>query len=234
MKIAIMQPYLFPYIGYFQLMNAVDIFVFHEDIQYIKGGWINRNRLLLNGEPHLFTFSVQKQSYQENINVRVFADFKRDSESLLRFLQSNYKKAPNYNTVSALLFYIIQFHNGHVSAFDIHTLQCIAEYLGITCHIIKSSDIAKNNELHSQDRVIDIVKALGGDHYINPIGGTELYDEEAFEKQGIKLNFLKADFSRMQYEQFGRPFVPGLSVLDVLMFNPVEKVKEFLSCYDLV
>jgi hypothetical protein len=215
-------------------MNLSDIFVIHEDIQYIKGGWINRNRLLTNGHPHLFTFALKKQSYLDNINVRVFIDFMKDSANLMRFIKSNYKKAPYFEPTWDLLFKMMHYYGNYVSEYDINTLKSIVEYLNIHCLILKSSELVKNDKLHGQDRVIEIVKVLGGDHYINPIGGTELYTKKDFEDQGIKLNFLKADFDRMQYKQFDKPFVPGLSIIDVLMFNSVDWTKEFLNYYNLV
>jgi len=236
MKIGIMQSYLFPYIGYFQLMNLSDIFVLHDDVQYIKGGWINRNRLLLDGSPYLFTFAIEKADYHLNINQRMFTDsLYQDKLKLIRFLYMNYRKAPYLESTVKLVETILDDDTRNVAEFLYHSLQTIKIYLGLTsCCILKSSDLNKDGKLHGQDRVIDIVEVLGGDHYINPIGGTELYDKQVFSDRNIKLNFIQTDFSRCSYDQFDKSFVPGLSIIDVLMFNSVEKIKEMLIHYDLL
>ena len=236
MKIGIMQPYLFPYIGYFQLMSIVDIFVLHDDVQYIKGGWINRNRVLLDGKPYLFTFSVEKSSFFENINRRIFSDsLTNDKLKLLRFLHSNYRKAPYYEPTMSLIEFILNGEDRKVSRFIRRSLEILSTYLGLTCDIVNSSELlGKNNELKAQERVLDMVKSLGGDHYINPIGGTALYDNKTFLDQNIKLNFIQTDFTRSTYKQFDKPFVPGLSIIDVLMFNSREQIKQLLSFYNLL
>src|SRR5690242_636845 len=98
LKIAIMQPYLFPYIGYFQLINAVDKFVIHDDVQFIKGGWINRNQILVNNREFMFTFSIKKDSSSHNINKRYFSDkFEAEKNKFLRTLKANYGKCERYN-----------------------------------------------------------------------------------------------------------------------------------------
>jgi hypothetical protein len=235
MIVGCMQPYLFPYIGYFQLMNISDVFVIHDDVQYIKGGWINRNRLLLNGGPHLFTFSVEKSSYYLNINQRIFTDsLYSDKLILLRFLESNYRKAPYFGSTMKLVEVILENEERNVSEFICHSLRYLIQYMGIKCYLVKSSDLQKDNSLKAQDRVINIVETVQGDHYINPIGGTELYNKEDFDHRNIKLNFIRTDFSRTIYNQFGKPFVPGLSIIDVLMFNPLEATGRLLAGHDLL
>jgi len=236
MKIGVMQPYLFPYLGYFQLMNISDIFVLHDDVQYIKGGWINRNRLLLNGEPRLFTFAVKKMDYSLNINQRIFTDsLYQDKLKLIRFLHMNYRKAPYLESTVKVVETILADDCINVAEFLYHSLLTMQIYLGLTsCCILKSSGLNKEDKLYAQDRVINIVEVLKGDHYINPIGGTVLYDKQVFSDRDIKLNFIRTDFSRSGYSQFDKPFVPGLSIIDVLMFNSKNRIVQMLEEYELL
>lgn len=236
MKIGIMQPYLFPYIGYYQLMYVSDIFVLHDDVQYIKGGWINRNRLLLDGKPHLFTFSVEKADFYLNINRRIFTDsLYKDKLTLTRFLHTNYRKAPFFEPTMKLVEEILSCQSRRVSQFIRESLLTMASYLDIKCCILESSSLVmKDNSLSGQDRVINIVQTLKGDHYINPIGGVNLYNKEDFSKLNIKLNFINTDFYKIGYQQFDKELVQGLSIIDVLMFNSVEEVKRMLGCFNLI
>ncbi len=234
MKIAIMQPYLFPYIGYFQLINSVDLFVIHDDVQYIKGGWINRNRILVNNCPFLFTFSLKKAPSTLNINERYFSGaFMEEKKKLLRTLKSSYGKAEGYDEVSRLVeeSLDVKHEDEDISKIITSSLKLICNYLNIETPIVVSSEINKNNLLKGEERVIEINKQLNSTHYINPIGGLQLYNEENFLKQDIKLNFLQS--KPIVYPQ-GNEFIPWLSIIDVLMFNSKEKVRGFLGHYDLL
>lgn len=234
MKIAIMQPYLYPYIGYFQLINSVDLFVIHDDVQYIKSGWINRNRILVNNCPFLFTFSLKKAPSSLNINERYFSGvFMEEKKKLLRTLKSSYCKAEGYDEVSGLVEESLDFKHEEedISKIITRSIRLISDYLHIKTPIIVSSEIKKNNLLKGEERVIEINRQLNSTHYINPIGGLELYNEENFLKQDIKLNFLQS--KPIVYPQ-GNEFTPWLSIIDVLMFNSKEKVRGFLEQYDLI
>jgi hypothetical protein len=233
MRLALMQPYLFPYIGYFQLIQACDAFVGHDDIQFIKGGWINRNRILVNGAAHLFTLSLKKQSSLASINERTFADvFDDEKKRLLRLLANAYARAPHFDTTYALIAQILANREPNVSRFLMGSLQQICGYLGIDRGWFVSSDLSKDNSLRAHRRVIEIVRVMGANHYINPIGGTELYSKQAFEADGIRLNFLKTD--PIEYRQFGGPFVPNLSIIDVLMFHSPQDARLLLDRFSLV
>ncbi|WP_017413625.1 WbqC family protein [Clostridium tunisiense] len=234
MKIGIMQPYFLPYIGYFQLINAVDKFVIYDDVQFIKSGWINRNRMLINGEAKNFVLNIKKDSYELNINERYFIDnAEYDFNKLLKGFELTYKKAPYFNEGMELLKHIFQYDKKQdISKFIINSLKLICNYLDITTEFIISSSLEKNNSLKSEEKVINIVKLLRGDIYINSYGGTELYSRENFSKEGVSLLFIKP--KEFIYEQFHKDFVPNLSIIDVIMFNSKETIKNFLNNYEVL
>lgn len=233
MRLAIMQPYFFPYIGYFQLMAAVDHFIIHDDVQWIKGGWINKNRFLLNGEPRAFSLPVKKDSSSLNINERFLSDdHMAQKEKLLRQLEGAYRKAPHFEETIELLRNCLSSDTHNISKFVTEILQKTCTHLGIDTPITLSSDLEKDNDLRAQDRVIEINKVMGADHYINPEGGTELYDKDTFATENIKLNFIKS--RNIPYAQFGGEYVPFLSIIDVMMFNSKEKIAAMLGEFDLV
>jgi hypothetical protein len=233
-KIAIMQPYLFPYIGYFQLIHDVDLFVIHDDVQYIKGGWINRNRILVNGgEEYLFTFSLQKSSSSAKINERFFSkEIKNEKLKFLRMIEHSYKRAPFFYNIKPIIQDIMDYEQRNISDFISYSLKVICEYLEIKTPFIYSSCIDKNDNLKGEARVIDINKSLHSTCYINPIGGVELYSKSRFKQEGIDLYFLKPKL--IHYKQFNSDFVPWLSIIDVLMFNSKDTIRTFLDEYELI
>ncbi len=234
MKIAIMQPYLFPYIGYFQLINAVDKFLIHDDVQYSKGGWVNRNRILLQGKAHMYTFSLEGASDYLDINERNFSQdiINKESKKFLTILKHAYKKAPYFPQVSKLVEKCLLFDELNIAKKITYTLKVICDYIGVETVFYMSSDLDKDSSLSGEDRVIDLNKVMCSDHYINPIGGIELYNKESFAKEGIKLNFLST--KPIRYEQFENEFIPNLSIIDVMMFNSKDQIKKLLTKYELI
>lgn len=230
--IGIMQPYFFPYIGYWQLMNAVDEYVVYDDVNYIKGGWINRNRILSNGEPMYFNVQLSKASPNKKINEIDIFDDPRLSKKLFLTLERCYKKAPYYDDVYPVLENIFSKMNGNLAQFLFLSISEICRYIGITTKLILSSELEKDTSLAAEAKVIDIVKRLEGTKYLNAIGGQELYSKEHFSNNGIELSFLKT--GEIVYPQYGDDFVPGLSIIDVMMFNSKEQIHELLSNYELV
>lgn len=228
-----MQPYLFPYIGYFQLVNAADIFVLHDDVQYIKGGWINRNRILQNGKDALITLNIKNDSAYKNINERNFSDdFEDCKKKLLRVIQNNYHKAPFSKEVTDLLKEIFAFEDSNVSTFIKNSILQINNYLEIKTPVLLSSSVKKNNETKGEERVLELSKCCNATAYFNPIGGIQLYSKENFSANNIDLSFIKAN--DIVYSQQSTLFVPNLSIIDVLMFNDIEKVKGYLTQYSFV
>lgn len=229
MTIGIMQPYFMPYLGYWQLMAAVDKYVVYDDVNYIKGGWVSRNNILLNGQKYMFTIILKGASPNKLFNeVEIGDDFRKFRKTL----ESAYKKAPYYAETMALLEQIFTYEQKDLGHWMLHQFQCVLDYLDIDTELILSSSIEKNNELRAKDKVKHICHLLGADTYYNAIGGQELYDKDDFKGDGLSLYFVKTDL--MPYTQGKNDFVPGLSMIDVLMFNSKEQVKQLLNAYTLI
>lgn len=232
MKTAIMQPYFFPYIGYWQLINAVDCFVIYDDVNFIKGGWINRNNILLNDKSHPIHLYLDQASPNKKINEIGILNDKIKKRKLLTCIESAYNHSPNYNEVFSVIESIINFEENNLALFLENQIKAICDYLEIKTKIIVSSKIEKDNSLKAQDKVLEICKKLNATQYINAIGGMSLYSQSDFAKENIKLNFIKSN--NIKYKQFGDEFVPWLSIIDVMMFNSPQKIREMLNDYELV
>ena len=229
MTLGIMQPYFMPYIGYWQLMAAVDTYVVYDDVNYIKGGWVARNNILLNGQKHMFTITLNGASPNKLFNeITIKDDFKKFS----RLIESAYRKAPYYSEVSALLDKIYNYEDKSLGAFMMNSFQVVLDYLEIDTKLVLSSTIEKDNDLRGKDKVKHICHLLGADTYYNAIGGQELYDKNDFKADGIDLHFVQTNLT--PYAQLGNEFVPGLSMIDVLMHNDKENVIKILKNYSLV
>lgn len=231
MILGIMQPYFFPYLGYWQLINAVDTYVVYDDVAYIKGGWINRNNILVNGKANLITLSLENSSSFKNINEINIIQNGKNAEKILKTIQNVYKKAPYFTQVMPILENLF-LNNSTISTLNYNSIIEINKYLGINTKVILSSELEKDNSLKAQDKVIHINKLLGSDTYINAVGGQELYDRVAFKNEGIELKFLK--MRDIKYQQFKNEFVPNLSIIDVMMFNSPETIREMLNDYELL
>lgn len=229
MKLGIMQPYFMPYIGYFQLMKAVDKYVVYDDVNYIKGGWANRNHILINGEKEMFTVTLQKASQNKLFNEIVIGD---DFKKLMKTLQMNYSRAINFDQTMVLMERIISFPNKQLAVFIANSFREILSYLSVETEILMSSEIPKDNSLRGKDKIIQICEILGADTYYNAVGGKNLYDQEEFREHGITLNFvdsLPQVYSRLHT----REFVSGLSMVDVLMNNTKDEVNRLLDSFQL-
>ena len=230
MKIAIMQPYFVPYIGYFQLINAVDKFVIYDNIKYTKKGWINRNRILVDGKDEYITLPIRKDSDYLDVDQRKLADsFIDDKNKILRKLAHAYQKAPHYKTVYALMEWILEKPENNLFEFIYKSVVEICKFLDINTSFVVSSTLPVDHELKSQDRVIAICKALKTTTYINPPGGMELYSKDTFKENDIALEFLQP--APIRYTQFKNDFIPSLSIIDVMMFNSPEEIKNLLASF---
>lgn len=229
MRLGIMQPYFFPYLGYWQLLANVDKYVVYDDVTYIKGGWINRNNFLINGQKNLLTMQLEKASSYTLIKDIAIKD---DFVKFLKTIEMGYKKAPFFEDIFRLLKDICQCPDKKLGQFLFNSHIKICEYLGIDTELILSSSFEKHMELKGKDKVISICKQLGADEYINAIGGQELYDKKEFAENGIRLNFLHANLR--EYRQLKNEFVAGLSIIDIMMFNSKEEIKEMLNDFNLV
>ena len=229
-----MQPYLFPYIGYFQLMHAVDRFVVYDDVAYIKQGWINRNRMLINGAPSFFVVPIKHASSFALICDTLIDDDRqhaRWAERLLKSFDNAYRRAPEFPRVFPLLESVFTCGTTKIADLALASLKAVASFLDIRTSIVDSSRRYANADLKGEERVLSICAAEGATHYVNVPGGRELYSREHFKSRGLTLSFV--DPRPIEYRQFGGPFVPSLSIVDVLMFNPRDVVREYLLACDL-
>ena len=232
MKLAIMQPYIFPYIGYFQLIKAVDKFLLYDDVNFINRGWINRNRILVNGTDSMFTIPLKDASQNKLINeIDVNWDNNWKSK-FLKTIEQSYKKAPFYTEALPIIEKTIEIDGEKFSHIIEQNLKLICEYLNINTEIISSSSVYQNTDKKAQERILDICLQEKASHYINPIGGLELYDKDVFAKENMTMNFIKS--KSIEYKQLKNEFVPWLSIIDVLMFNSKEEINKFLDNYELV
>lgn len=231
--IGVMQPYLFPYLGYFQLIATTDAFVLCDDLQYVKSSWINRNRVLCDGQPKLISFPLKKASHLGTIRERSLCDdFDKEAAALLRRISHLYTRAPYRDDVLPLLKEILEYPDRNLAAFNENSIRRICRYLGITTPICCASELNLEPHLDMQERVIQTVEKMRGELYINPVGGMELYCPAAFRERGLQLRFLQMnDFS---YPQFKEPFVPALSIIDVMMFNSRQDVHDMLDRFSLL
>jgi hypothetical protein len=229
MKLGIMQPYFLPYIGYWQLMNAVDKYVIYDDVNFIKGGWVNRNNLLMNGKPCLFSIPLSGGSSFKKINeIKILPR----PPALLKTVIQAYSKAPHFSAVYPLIENIIEYDTPNLALFIANSIRSVARYLDFKTEFMMSSDIEKDNALKGQEKVLAICKSLEASAYYNAIGGQELYSKEVFKGEGIDIHFLKT--GSVTYKQFKYDFVPCLSILDVLMFNSIQEIGRILNQYELV
>ena len=229
MKLGIMQPYFLPYIGYFQLINAVDKYVIYDDVNFIKGGWINRNRILLNGNAFMINIPMQGASSFKKINE---INIGKNKEKILLTIEQAYKKAPYFSIVFPLISNIMKYNSENLASFISNSIIQIASYLQMKTEFVLSSEIKKDNNLKAQEKVLSICELLGATKYYNAIGGQELYDKQEFALHDIDLKFLEGE--TFHYQQFNNEFVPNLSIVDVLMFNSVENVKKMLDIFKLI
>ena len=229
MKLGIMQPYFLPYIGYFQLIQLVDIYVIADDLNFIKNSYIKKNSILDNGAPALISLQLIGASQNKLINEIEVGD---NVDKLLTAIQRRYSKAPYFKDVFPLLQTILSSKEKNLARFLGYSLMEISSYLGIQTKFLYSSEIEKNNDLKFDARIKDICKSVGSEHYINAIGGKELYNKDEFAKEGIKLSFI--DTKNIEYKQFDKAFVPNLSIIDVMMFNSKEECMDLLQRYELV
>lgn len=224
-----MQPYFFPYIGYWQLIHAVDHFVVYDDVNYINAGWINRNFILNQHDKQLITMQLNGASQNLLINEITVGDRRN---KLLKTIQQAYSKAPFFDSVFPIIKKILEQQEQNLGGFLNYGLQLVCEYLGLRPHWHLSSELNKDNALRGQDKIIAICNELGATHYINNFGGEELYNRDVFSSQGMQLSFIKP--TTKPYRQYGHEFVPNLSIIDVLMFNDVSQCQLLLEGYALV
>jgi hypothetical protein len=233
--LGIMQPYFFPYLGYFQLINACDRFVLYDDVAFIKQGWINRNRILVKGEAWQFSIPGQSISSFRHINETMISERPTGwRDKLLKTIEQAYKKAPYFHEIFPLVAGIILDSAGKTIALvNKESIVAVVDKLGLKTKLcVASEQQYDNHHLRSAERVVDICKKEGATRYLNAAGGAQLYKKDAFEKQGIALHFFQME--TVTYRQGNMPFVPGLSIIDVMMYNDCTAIHSFLDQYTLL
>lgn len=232
MKVAIMQPYFLPHIGYFHLIDSVDEFIFFDDVNFIKRGWINRNNFLVQNKAHLFSVSLSNASQNELIkDVKINYTLKWEDD-FMKLLKHNYSKAKHFGPVFDLIKKIFQEKFEFISDLNIALTLEICEYLGIKKKFQKSSDIDYVKSGTGVEKIISLCQIKGATEYVNAIGGMGLYDKTIFISEKIQLHFIES--RPIVYTQIGNNFVPHLSILDVLMFCDISEVNEHIKKYSLI
>lgn len=219
MKIAIMQPYFLPYIGYWKLINSVDKFVIYDDVQYMKGGWINRNQIYIKGEKKFITLPLKKYQLTNNINEVYIDKSNKLFQSLYNKVLQNYKDSPNYDKVMQLFKEIFQYDSDNLSDYVVHSIKLIMKYLSIETELVLSSNLNNDKSFKAQDKILDICKLIGAKEYHNLPGGRELYDKKAFEIEDIKLKFL--DYNPITTEY--------ISILEPIFNSEIQLLKELIK-----
>lgn len=227
-----MQPYFLPYIGYFQLINAVDKFVLYDDVNFINKGWINRNQMLVNHQKFMFTIPLANASQNRKINEVGLSPEKNWRQKMAKTIEQAYKKAPFYQDVMPVIADILDFESDNIAAYNFNQLSRICSYMGIPTELVSSSAIYQNQNLKGQERIVDICLKENAHTYINPVGGMEIYDSEHFENQNIELCFIQS--LPAPYTQFTSTFIPWLSTLDLLMHVGRDMFPHYLNQYTLI
>jgi len=234
MKLAIMQPYVFPYLGYFHLIKAVDKFIFYDDVNFIQQGWINRNNILVGGKQKLFTIPLENPSHKiliSDITIKreLYPYWKKN---FFKTIFHSYSRAPFFSETLEVVNRVFEQDPIFISDLSIKSVVEVFNYLDIKFDFLKSSISFPNKSSIGQRRILDICKDVGASHYINPIGGIGLYDKKFFKESNIKLSFISSQFNF--YQQLKNPFVPSLSIIDVMMFNDKKRITEMFGQFDLI
>jgi hypothetical protein len=252
MTIAGNQSYFFPYIGYFQLINAVDKFIIYDDLTFVNKGWINRNQILIkNAGACLITVPLINRTSSAKIRYIKIDDQNGTSywrKKLSKTIYVNYRHAPMFDKIFPLVESLINYPTEYLSELNAQSIRAVCNYLKI--NTIIESDMARYQEIESNlldekftsenygniepkaIRIIEICKYEGANSLYNSLGGVALYSKEMFEKYNILIRFIKT--KSIQYKQFDNTFVPNLSIIDVLMFNSIDKIHEMLLEFELI
>lgn len=226
--LAINQPYFFPYIGYFQLIHASDKFISLEDVSYINRGWINRNRILINSSASYVTIPIDSASQNRKINETLTFPDNSWKDHLLKKLRISYSRAPFYSVCYKLVRNSLDQGTRLISDIALQSILEVCNYIGLRRQFSKSKGF---EELRGEDRIIQLCKAESADAYVNLPGGREIYHKQKFMQEGLDLRFIEPEIT--EYKQFSGNFIPGLSIIDVIMFNPPEKILEMTERYRL-
>lgn len=226
-----MQPYLFPYVGYFQLMAAVDTFVLLDDVSFINRGWINRNRIAVNGQALTFTVPLEGASQNKMISEIGLVQGQAWRQKLLKTIEQTYRKSVGFPECFPVIKGIVEAEEENLSAYVCNSLKVLKDWFGLETHIEASSARYGNRHFSGESRIIDICRQEGAGIYVNLAGGVDLYDKAHFTAEGMELQFLKA--VQVEYSQGRHDFIPSLSIIDLMMGNPRQQLKDQLRQREL-
>lgn len=230
--LSVMQPYAFPYFGYFCLIQSSNEIVFYDDVNFIKGGWINRNKILINDKPSIFNiFLSGASSFKEIREINLLNNDSMTSKTL-KSIQQSYKNAPYFKLAYPHIERVFLEQKGNVADFAIASIQAVYDYIGLTLKYRKSSESFSHTKGEDKvDRLVHMCEDLGYKNYINVMGGRELYTKEVFVERGIDLYFNKPTLTK--YTQ-NTEFNPYLSIIDIMMFCSPEQIKEMINKYEII
>ncbi|KOS69857.1 hypothetical protein AEA09_12940 [Lysinibacillus contaminans] len=232
MRVAIMQPYFFPYIGYFSLLQAADMFVILDTVQFQRKSWMTRNKIIsLKGDSTYIKLPVKKAPLDTLIN-QIDINNEVDWKTTLFNQLLVYKKAPFYTETMDIVKNIINADTNKLVDINKNILLEIINYLKLDCKIVVFSEMGlKVEEVNNADEwALNITKALNAEEYINPPGGVTFFNKQKYKDSDIDLKFIKNNLK--QYKQYHLDFVPGLSIIDVMMFNSIEEIHKMLADYE--
>lgn len=235
MKIGIMQPYFFPYIGYISLIRNVDRYILLDSVQFIRHGWIERNRILKqSGGWHYISVPLKKHSRDTLISDIEINNNQKWKEKIIAQL-GYYKGAPYYYKVMDLIKSIFSIEFSNITSLNCYALKMICEYLGVYTPIDIFSEMNLEIEppQEADEWALNICKSLPGiTEYWNPIGGIDFFDRDKYLANNIEIYFQKMHI--VEYKQKQKEFEPGLSILDVMMFNSPDVINYMLDEYELL
>ena len=229
-----MQPYLLPYLGYYQLVNAVDVFVFYDDVNFITKGYINRNAILAHG--NILTFTVPLSKASQNVLIKDVAVHQKEYAKwwakFKKTLTQSYTSAPFFDGTMYLMENIFQDPSHSIAVLAEKSIRTISDYLDLSTDFKKSSELSYDRNAAGEKKILELCAIFDADTYINPIGGKELYTSKSFKKKDMDLLFLKS--RAVTYPQETEKFIPSLSIIDVLMHNDKTEILKLIGAYDLI
>jgi len=236
MKLAIMQPYFFPYLGYFSLIKNTDKFILLDSVQFIYHGWVERNRILKQNNGWLYIKVPLIRHSQKTLIKDIKIDNGQNWKQKIFSQLHHYKKiSPFYFKVMKIVEKIFEKDYNDIVSLNKETIIVICKYLDIDREIPIFSKMNLSIEIPkaADEWALNICNSLSNiSEYWNPPGGQSFFDISKYEKAGIKLKFHKIILN--PYEQKREIFEPGLSIIDALMFNSPEKVNRILEQYELI
>lgn len=226
-----MQPYFFPYIGYWQLIHAVDLYVVADNVHYIKHHWINFNRILgEKDQPHYFGIEISHASCNHLISETKRVVNRKQAEYLCRVLKFYYSKAPYYNEAMEVIKPILLDEEPDLTRYLTNQLRVISKYLGIKTEIKLLSEVTPRWDCRAPEVIRRTCEHFGHTTFTSSINGNIYYTKDAFREMGVNLEFLVRN-DDIRYKQRSDEFVPDLSIIDMMMYCSREELHDMLDRY---